>query len=172
MTQRDGPTPSGGRQLFLVPVDFADCSRRALTWADERAMGVRARLHVVHVLPSLTAVPTLQPSMLPPMQPGLYEERRATAKSVLEEFVARCRSPYTTQVTDGEIVKAIVDLTEELQPELLVMGSHGRSGVERLVLGSVSESVLRKVKCPVIVVPQSAPLRTPNPNGSHDHVDR
>lgn len=171
MTQSDGRAPTGGGQLFLVPVDFAECSRRALKLADERALGVSARLHVVHVMPPLTAVPTLQPGMLPPMQPQLYEQQREAAEESLEKFAQGCKSPHTVEVVDGEIVKAIVQLSEKLRPELLVMGTHGRSGVERLVLGSVSESVLRSVKCPVIVVPQSASL-TPVPNGGYNHAGR
>ncbi|MCA9647777.1 MAG: universal stress protein [Polyangiaceae bacterium] len=172
MTQSDTSAPTGGGQLFLVPVDFAECSRRALLWADERALGSSARLHVVHVMPPLTAVPTLQPGMLPAMQPRLYEQQREEARQALETLVQGCRSPVTCEVVDGEIVKTIVDLSEKLGAELLVVGTHGRSGVERLVLGSVSESVLRSVKCPVIVVPQSAGLPTPVPVGRYKHADQ
>ncbi|MCA9643066.1 MAG: universal stress protein [Myxococcales bacterium] len=171
MTQSDS-APTGGGQLFLVAVDFGECSRRALLWADERALGVSARLHIVHVMPPLSAIPTLQPGMLPPMQPALYEQQKAEARQVLEKFAQGCRSPHTSEVVDGEIVKTIVELTEKLEPELLIVGTHGRSGVERLVLGSVSESVLRSAKCPVIVVPQSAGRPTPVPGGRYKHVDQ
>ena len=171
MAESEGSAPTGG-QLFVVAVDFAECSRRALAWADERARRVSARLHVVHVLPPTQAIPTIQPGMMPPVQPNLYQKQRASAEEALGEFVSGCKSPCSAQVVDGEIVKAIVSVTEKQTPELLVMGTHGRSGVERLVLGSVSESVLRNVKCPVIVVPQSAPLPTPAPDGGYKHVDR
>ena len=69
--------------------------------------------------------------------------------------------PVEAVVRDGQAAAEIVDQAISMNADLLVIGTHGRSGFERLLLGSVAEKVLRKARCPVLTVPRQLPDATP-----------
>jgi nucleotide-binding universal stress UspA family protein len=156
----------------VCPVDFSDSSRHALAHAAAVAAWYEARLTVIHVfapVPVVDVAASLQPYGMSPI--ALKEVDREDLLAILRRFV----TPLTGQVpVDVLLLEApdsrseILAQAEALGADVLVMGAHGRSGVERLLLGSVTEKVLRKARCPVMVVPrhasdpatpQSAPFR-------------
>ena len=144
------------RQI-LCPVDLSDCSRRALEHAAALARAGQGNLTVLHVYSMLAAadvVPTLDDVSVREVDPDLLTRD-------LEAFVL----PVAAGLSLGlrlrradDVRRAIVDEADTVGADLLVIGSHGRSGFERLLLGSTAERVVRKSTCPVLVVPpQSAP---------------
>ena len=146
-------------QRILCPVDFSDSSKRALDYAVALAAWYEGRLIVLHVcaeVPVFELVSTLGPSSMPPimLKQSDLDERRAA----LQRFVASA----TSTVPDAVVQEAtdarseILQQAGALKADLLVMGTHGRSGFEHLLLGSVTEKVLRKAACPVLVVPPHA----------------
>jgi nucleotide-binding universal stress UspA family protein len=146
----------------LCPVDFSPVSRRALAHAAALARWYQAPLQAVHVVP-------LAPSMLV-FPPGLNAvtitpaEKEAVRRE-LEEFVASATEGLRAvelTLLDGDAATQIVIHAAEAGADLLVLGTHGRTGFERWVLGSVTEKVLRKVRCPVLTVPP-APTDSPHP---------
>lgn len=146
---------------ILCPVDFSDCSRHALDYAVGIARRHEARITALYVLPPL--VP-----LLPPVGGGLYPPI-AFSPADLEQYDRELASfaagsgdvPIQTQVAQGSVVGEIVRVASALPADLLVLGTHGRSGFERLMLGSTTEKLLRKAACPVLTVPPHAPDAAP-----------
>ena len=137
---------------ILCPVDFSDSSRQALDYAVGIARWYDARITALHVVPPIT-------SMLPVPGAGLYPpvvfrpEELQQFRSELESFArASGIDALDTDVVQGSVTGEIVRLAKELPADLLVMGTHGRSGFERLMLGSVTEKLLRKSPCPLLTV--------------------
>ena len=151
-------------QRILCPIDLSDASAHALEHAAASARWYGAQLTVVHVystplLWNATAI-SGEVVVLPPIQlQDVIEEVRRFCTRVLAEG-----SPEII-VTEGHAVKEIVLLAERIAADLLVMGTHGRGGFERLFLGSVTEKVLRTTNRPVLTVPP--PMQTPNADPVH-----
>lgn len=142
---------------ILCPVDFSECSRHALDQAVAVARWYEARLTVLHVFVN-------RPNMdLPPLPLGSSERDRLTAE--LRAFTASV-SPEISLVLrlrEGSSVNTeiLAEVTRD-HTDLVVLGSHGRSGFQHLFLGSVTEKVMRKVSCPTLVVPKRAPGAAPS----------
>lgn len=138
---------------ILCPIDLSPFSRHALDHALALAKWYDARITVLHVsspppLPMpLTGMPGDLP-VLPPVQPDVVADDVRRFCGPLPDAPA---GPATILVKEGDPVKEI--LQRAGQADLLVMGTHGRSGFERLFLGSVTEKVLRTTHVPVLTVP-------------------
>lgn len=143
----------------LCPVDFSDHSRHALDHAATFARWYGAKitaLYVHRLAPAeFMAWPNVGLVSLPPM--AMTEAQRADAHDALTEFVAGDRAagvPIQTQVLEElSVASAIADQARRRGADLIAMGTHGRSGFERLLLGSVTEQIIRLAECPVLTVP-------------------
>ncbi len=142
---------------ILCPTDFSDFSRRALEHAAAAARWYEAEVAVVYVHPLMAPPPPEMP-YLPGPEP-LTREQKVRAKADLRAFVQPVRDtgvPVEVELVEGEPAAEIVNAATRDGVDLVVMGTHGRSGFERLVLGSVTERVLRKAPCPVLTVSRPA----------------
>jgi len=145
------------RQI-LVPVDFSEPSRKALDYAATLARSFGASVDVLHVW----EVPTFVPagSVVGAGAGGgdvsLLELVRKGAEDAMTRFVAEAAERGITlrssRVEPGAPAHKIADLAGELGYDLIVLGTHGRTGLSRVLLGSVAESVVRHAPCPVLVV--------------------
>lgn len=138
---------------ILCPTDFSPFSHRSLRHAVAVAQLSGARLKVVHVVPGLPAFAGAAP--LPDAVAGLIPQSRRQAEAELRSFVApavEARVLVETEVRVGEPWRELRSMAEELPADLVVMGTHGRSGFERFVLGSATEKLLRLLPCPVLSV--------------------
>lgn len=126
---------------ILCPVDLSDISRAALEYAVGLARALEARLQALQVLELV--------------EPGRDNELRRRCLDEFERFVQPLRMgvPVETVLTEGNAAGEILRAAEASRADLIVMGTHGRSGFERFVLGSVTERVLRQARCPVLAVP-------------------
>lgn len=144
-------------ERILCPIDFSDTSRHALTHAAAIAHWYDARLTLLYVFVNLPALD------LPPMvledsdRERLLDQMREFAACVPREVKVDCQLQEERLVHDAILAQA--DVT---QADLLVLGTHGRSGFQHLVLGSVTENVMRKAKCPTLIVPPRAPDVAPD----------
>lgn len=138
----------------LCPIDFSETSVRATTYARAFANWYGATLTLLHVVPTLGAA--IEPAV------GLDEAERILMATSRAEVLAELRrlpgSPgpedRTSLVADSGVVHTtILRHAATLPADLLVMGTHGRSGFSRLFLGSVTERVVRNAPCPVLTVP-------------------
>lgn len=141
---------------ILCPIDFSDHSRHALDHAVAIARWYDSTitlLHVCTVIPVAAYAPgtPILPSAV--LTPADRDELRASMKRFAEDEGAG-DVPVEMEVLEGNTVAEILLAADRLKSDLLVMGTHGRSGFERLVLGSATEKVLRKATCPVLSVPR------------------
>jgi nucleotide-binding universal stress UspA family protein len=148
------------RQI-LCAVDFSDFSRHAFDRAVAVGRSHAAMVTALHVLPSAAA---MTPVPFGPEGPGpfaLHEVDREQLTGQLKAFLAIDHAigvPVEFQVTEGSpLHREILLQADRLAADLLVLGTHGRSGFERLLLGSVTEKVLRRAKVPVLTVPCCTP---------------
>jgi nucleotide-binding universal stress UspA family protein len=136
---------------ILCPIDYSEISHHALAQAAAIARWYEARLTVLYVFPNL---PTMDAPLL------LNEGDRERLMSQMREFASGVPSTVALDFRLQEAVfvhEEIVKQIEATQADVLVLGTHGRSGFQRLFLGSVSEKVIRKVTCPTVIVPPRAP---------------
>ena len=142
---------------ILVPTDFSKLSDAAAAYAAKLAIALQASLHIQHVvvdpLASGWAVDVAQ-------LPGLLERTAAEArerldtklKTVLTDEERAALSVVESSVGTGQPADEIVEYADTHGIDLIVMGTHGRGGVEKMWLGSVTEKVLRKAHCPVLAL--------------------
>jgi nucleotide-binding universal stress UspA family protein len=156
---------------ILCPTDFSDLSRRALTHAVMLARWHGAKLTVLHIAPLMPMGAAFSPSGItavtldPRARERLLDDLRAFA---MPSGVAQVAADFKVQ--DGPVVRGIVAQAREGAADLIVMGTHGRGGFERLVLGSVAETVLRKAPCPVFTVSGAAEGSAPHEPTELRHV--
>jgi nucleotide-binding universal stress UspA family protein len=139
--------------VILVATDFSDLSDLALTHGLRLARRMNAPLLIAHVspthlLPARTFAGTAEVE--------LHDDEARMALDRLREEAISNGVPAEAELLHGPIVPHLLQLIERVKPEMVVVGSHGRSGVSRLVLGSVSESLCRKSAAPVLVVTDPA----------------
>src|SRR5688572_23892434 len=150
---------------ILCPTDFSEFSRHALDHALAIAKLYHSRitlLHVCSVAPGTVFGPGIgvAPSSL------LTVEDRDAALAAMHRFAeteAGPHAPIGFEVAEGNAATEILDRARRHGSDLIVLGTHGRSGFERLLMGSVTEKVLRKAACPVLSVPRRAPDVVPAP---------
>lgn len=139
---------------ILCPVDFSDYSDYAMRYAAMLAGKFEAKLTLLHVVAPVM-VPLPGDALVPPMRQvdiadiaDACKERLAKAAGGFAEsgLAIDCR------VTNGVPFMEILRISEELGVDLIVMGTHGRSGLAHIMIGSVAERVVRKARCPVLTV--------------------
>jgi nucleotide-binding universal stress UspA family protein len=132
---------------ILHPTDFSDNATFAFRVARALAWDYKARLVLLHVIPPPLVLYTEAP---------LAVETWTTSEDIkekLERLAARCVPiPVEVRVLEGDPADMIRRAAEETHSDVIVMGTHGRTALSRLFLGSVAESVLRKAPCPVLTV--------------------
>jgi universal stress protein A len=161
----------------LVPTDFSEPANRALPYAAEEAAVHRAKVTLLHVLPSdagtdvyyvsgsraqgfeagydvvaggrLGTAPVSEPTVV-------RSDDGEAALTRLRDLVPEAfRDTWEVEVAVGRPADTIVRLALDLDADLIVMATHGRSGLEHVVLGSVAERVVRLAPCPVLTVKHS-----------------
>ena len=138
---------------FLVPVDFSTYSEQALAYAIGLATKLQARVTVLHVIHHLPMGVSDAPSPLP--YPALYlQELEAEVQQRLDtqrQQIQEAGLEGEILMTHGVPFQTIVDMARDQHVDLIVMGTHGRTGVHHLLMGSVAEKVVRLAPCPVLV---------------------
>jgi nucleotide-binding universal stress UspA family protein len=137
---------------ILCPTDFSVFSSRAFRHALALAHQFRASLKVVHVLP---LVPSAGGGPFVPTPSLVLPEQRRFAEDDLRRFVEpACGSSVevTTELRDGEPWREILAAAREMPADLVTLGTHGRAGFERFVLGSVTTKLLGRLPCPALTV--------------------
>jgi len=135
---------------IVVPVDFTDFSRRAADYAVMLARRFRAKIVLVHVIEPFTY--DINESM---WVVDHYTALNAIAKRLLaQQHKALSRKGVTAQTVllQGRPSYEIVEVARKRRADLIVMGTHGRTGLEHVVLGSVAERVVRLAPCPVLTI--------------------
>ncbi len=157
---------------ILAPTDFSEAANQALRYAFEEARIHGAKLTLLHVLRRhsdtevyyIKGAPTPTAGLDPEMggrmpSPGMTSPE-AIRRDYTEEIMTELRDlvpdsfpgPCDVEVTTGDPADAIVRMATELGADLIVMGTHGRTGLPHILLGSVAEKVVRHAPCPVLTI--------------------
>ena len=128
-------------QRILCPIDFSDCSQVAARYAVDLARSAGAEIVLVHALD----VVALTPETSRPPDRGLVEKLDAVLADVTDVTVSRFFHP-------GPPVEVICWAAQDRGCDLIVIGTHGRTGLKHLLMGSVAEHVLRHAPVPILVV--------------------
>ena len=136
---------------ILVPLDFSAPSRKALAFAVSLARLFKAKLTVLHVV---------EPAATPEMAALVWEDEksRAVARTSLAQLLETTHVPRrlveTTLVRFGRAFHEITEAARTRKVDLIVISTHGHTGLKRALLGSTTERVVRHASCPVFVVRQ------------------
>jgi nucleotide-binding universal stress UspA family protein len=164
------PHPAGGkgrprRTVWTIvhPTDFSGCSNVALRAARALACDLGTHLILLHVV-SVIPVPHLN-------EPAAVEDPE-TCRQTLEGLCeclddADLKYPVTPLLKLGQSAVEILRTADETGCNLIVLGTHGRTGLGRLLLGSVAEQVLRRARCPVLLIKAAGPTLS---TAEHDTV--
>lgn len=137
---------------ILIAVDFSDCSKKSLNYAFEFFKGCDIEFHVVHVVHD----PHLQGFYIPHISVDeIQKNAEEYANADLKKFIPRKFMTYEDihlVVLKGEPYSALIDYAVKHHLELIVMGSHGASRLEKMLLGSVTDKVVRQSPIPILVV--------------------
>ncbi|HUF47339.1 MAG TPA: universal stress protein [Vicinamibacterales bacterium] len=143
---------------ILCPTDLSESAGRALACAATLARWYEAALTVLHVVPTFDPVavrPTALDGTLQFVHPPSHDEVVGELGRVVAAAGAD-EARLSVEALSGDPVGTIIDHAVAMPADLLVIGTHGRGGFERLMMGSVAEKLLRKAPCPVLTVPPHA----------------
>ncbi len=139
---------------ILCPVDFSDCSDHAMQYALALSEAYEAELQLLHVVEPPTAAydgviqaPVLSVETLEQFQATCREHLQAVAEEASKQY-----HNVTYHVASGVPWLAIVQAAKSAEIDLIVAGTHGRSGLAHALIGSVAEKLVRKAPCPVLTV--------------------
>jgi nucleotide-binding universal stress UspA family protein len=135
----------------LFPTDFSDCAKTAQEYAAAIAGQFGAELHVLHVLADVMMMMP-EPGSALSLPPNYLLDLKQEAQRSLERIQFAGGGPSLRVLRMGNPFVEIVKYAGEAEIDLIVIGTHGRSGLMHLLLGSVAERVVRKAQCPVLSV--------------------
>jgi nucleotide-binding universal stress UspA family protein len=152
---------------IMVATDFSPCSTKALRHALARVRNYDATLYLVHAVSSLGYTWAGEETAVAAKEAA--DKDMEQLEHVLEKAGALRGIPHHAVVVRGEVWPEIEQLIKQEQIDLLVMGTHGRMGVGRLILGSVAENIFRHATCPVLTLGPCVPNRALEVAGTQLH---
>ena len=141
-------------KTILLATDFSPCSKVAFEYAYSMAKRCSARLHLLHVMCEPV---DLRGFYVPHISFEVLEsEIAAGAQAMMEQFCSDNipeGTNYTSAVVGGVAHDEIINQASEVGADIIVLGSHGRSGIDQVLFGNIAEKVVRKSPLPVMTVP-------------------
>ncbi|HJL15286.1 MAG TPA: universal stress protein [Sandaracinaceae bacterium LLY-WYZ-13_1] len=162
--------------VLLVPTDFSSCARKAMRMAAQIAPSLHAELlllHVTQIPPGLVEGSEIRP--MPDQDPidvGTFVREASLAE--LARYAEELREldlEVKTRVELGDPVDRILEVASEQDAAMIVMGTHGRTGLAHLIIGSVAEKVMRKARKPVLTVPGLFPEDADQDSGPSEDAE-
>jgi nucleotide-binding universal stress UspA family protein len=144
---------------IVCPVDFSEFTDDIIKYAVNLARKYDAELHLFHVIPNLNYF-TPYESFLTPENLVLIEKNvEQEVEKDFKKIIKGIDIPVKKIIKTGIVFVEIIDYIKEENIDLVVLGTHGRSGIEHILIGSVAEKVVRKSPCPVLTIrPKSKAL--------------
>ncbi len=138
---------------ILCPIDHSDCSKEALKYAVSLAMKDEAKLLLLHIIDIRSFNEGLEAMSAQIPDEETLEQLRVKLLDCIPEEI-RDDMEVEALVVQGIPFAEIISTAKENEVDMIVIGSHGRTGLSHMMLGSVSEKVVRKAPCPVLTVRQ------------------
>jgi len=141
-------------KTILVATDFSPTSEHALEYARELARSFGSTLHLLHVVPDPVLASAWSEAYAYDLTALGERFRKYAERQLAEKARAIGDVTLTTEALVGSPAATIVAAAEDRSADLIVMGTHGRTGVTHLFMGSIAERVVRTAPCPVLTVRQ------------------
>ncbi len=139
---------------ILAPTDFSAHAAKALRYACSLAERLNAELHLLHVLSDIIPA-SPEPLLTPVITPEFYRESQAQSLSALEKVIEPSWGKpalVKSSVRWGDVVEEVTNEAREQAVDLVVIATHGRTGLSHVLLGSVAERIVREAPCPVLTI--------------------
>jgi universal stress protein A len=137
---------------IVCPVDFSEFTDEIIVYGVNIATKFDAELHLLHVIPNLNYFTPYESFLTPE---NLVAMERNIEKEIEKDFqktIKKIAMPVKKAIRTGITFVEILDYIKTEKVDLVVMGTHGRSGFEHILLGSVAEKIIRRSPCPVLTV--------------------
>jgi nucleotide-binding universal stress UspA family protein len=144
-----------GFKRIIVPIDLSDCSRKALEYAAATARAHKSKLTILHVYEASFVEPYVNAANSEEEANEIIKEINQANESKYDEFLKTIDLSgveYEKLLKKGIPETDIVEIAMEQQANLIVMGTHGRSGIKHILIGSTAEEVVRNAPCDIVVV--------------------
>ncbi|HXY07695.1 MAG TPA: universal stress protein [Terriglobales bacterium] len=163
-------TLEAGRRLALKNIlfgtDFSSCSDAAFSYARSIARRYGATLNVAHVLPTMATMLVLSPDF--GMDAAVHEDLRVQA--YVQQLESQLETiPHHVLTPKGNVADELARIIEDHKIDLLVLGTHGRTGIRKLIMGSIAEETFRRAGCPVLSVGPNVSCE-PNLEAKFHHI--
>jgi len=136
--------------VILCPIDFSDASRKAVQYAREFALSMNAKVQLLAIVEPHPVSVDMNLNYIP-VEQDIEQAILRDTEAIAEELRA-ANVQVTCSVELGTPADVILEYIQEMDVNMVIMGSHGKTGLSRLLMGSVAESVMRKAQCPVLIV--------------------
>ena len=147
---------------ILYPVDFSDYAEEIMEYATTIASRFDSELHLIHIIPNLNYFTPYESFLTPENLVAVERNIESEVDKDFVKLVEKITVPVKKVIRTGVTFLEIIDYIKEAGIDLVVMGTHGRSGIEHILIGSVAEKVVRKAPCPVLTVrPKSVRFSMP-----------
>lgn len=137
-------------KTYLVPLDFSKASEKALAHAVRLARENQAKLLLAHVVTDSASMVAFQ------FRDHYFEELHREAREHIRKLTRRhkltAKNSRVLLLRGSNAAKMIADQAKKSRASMIILGSHARAGLSRLILGSVAEQILRYARCPVLIV--------------------
>ncbi len=153
----------GEIRKIMVPIDFSDVAPVVAKWAKDFARKINAQILVAYVLEDLSTYEGIYVDVktLAELEMTLFEG----AKKSMEDFLKEHFSDYPNVefvLEKGDVVETLIKIAQEKGVDLIIMGTHGRKGLDKILFGSVAEGVVKNSPIPVVTInPYRAGLLKP-----------
>jgi len=137
---------------ILCPVDFSEFTDEILAYAVSIAKRFDSELHLIHVIPNLNYFTPYESFLTPENLVAIERNIEGEVGKDFDKITKKLDLPFKRIVKTGVTFVEIIDYIKGQDIDLVVMGTHGRSGIEHILIGSVAEKVVRKSPCPVLTV--------------------
>lgn len=134
---------------IIAPVDLEEHSEKLIEYAAYIAEKLAAKLTLVHVVEPFPTIGDMELGM------ATIEEYTQNRIQHAQKFLDKLAEPYPNsekKILQGEIVDEIIEYAKEKETEIIIIGTHGSKGIEKLLLGSVAERVVKYAHCPTLVM--------------------
>jgi nucleotide-binding universal stress UspA family protein len=137
---------------ILCPVDFSEFTDEILTYGVTIAKRFDSELHLIHVIPNLNYFTPYESFLTPENLVAIERNIEGEVGKDFDRITKKLDLPFKRVIKTGVTFVEIIDYIKDQGIDLVVMGTHGRSGIEHILIGSVAEKVVRKSPCPVLTI--------------------
>jgi nucleotide-binding universal stress UspA family protein len=137
---------------IVCPIDFSEFTDEILKYAVNITKKFNAELHLIHIIPNLNYFTPYESFLTPENLVAIEKNIEKEVEKDFEKVTKDIDMPLKKIVKTGATFVEIIDYIKEEDIDLVVMGTHGRSGIEHILIGSVAEKVVRKSPCPVLTI--------------------